>query len=497
MTMNEIRHNDLSLLKKLNKEQFEALFEINKVLNSEKYRQPLIENVLDIIIDALKAERSLFARFECEEKITIIAARSSDKKNIEDIKEFSSGVILKVNEKQQPILYHDVQGDPQLSQFESVQLKKIKSVIGVPVFRDEDIWGIILADTQLNRKEFTESNLIFLQYFANLVSLALDRIESIEKLHDENERLINNTSVVDKLPNILGDSKPMQQLSRLIHKVSRTDATVLILGESGTGKELVARAIHQLSERRDKSYIAQFCGSIPESLLESELFGYKKGAFTGAVNDKKGLLEVSDGGTFFLDEIGEIPLSVQAKLLRAIENREIIRVGDTSVRKINIRLIAATNSDLQKLVEDGSFREDLFYRLNVFPITLPPLRERYSDIPILTKHFLKQFKNEDVIIDGEALKKLEEYNWPGNVRQLINVLQRAAIISESNKIGSEHILLPEVKFNVDYKGTLQDLERTLLEQRLNKYNGNRTHAARSLGVSVRWVQLKIKEFNLS
>ena len=495
--MNENLVNDISSIKKLNKVQFDALLEISRALNSENYKQSLIENILDIIIDAVKAERSLFARFEGEEKITIIAARSGNKQNIKDIKEFSAGVIQKVIENRQSILYHDVQGDPQLSQFQSVQLKKIKSVIGVPVFRDEDIWGVILADTQLNRKEFTESNLIFLQFFANLSSLALDRIDSIEKLHDENERLINRISVVDKLPDILGDSKPMQQLSSLIYKVARTNATVLILGESGTGKELVARAIHQLSERRNKSYIAQFCGSIPEGLLESELFGYKKGAFTGAVNDKKGLLEVSDGGTFFLDEIGEIPFSVQAKLLRAIENREIIRVGDTSVRKINIRLIAATNSDLQKLVEGGSFREDLFYRLNVFPIALPPLRERNGDIPILTKHFLKQFKNEDVIIDSEALKKLEDYNWPGNVRQLINVLQRAAIISESNKIGSEHILLPETKNNVDYNGTLQDIERTLLEQRLNKYNGNRTHAARSLGVSVRWVQLKIKEFNLS
>jgi len=495
--MNENLVNDISSIKKLNKVQFDALLEISRALNSENYKQSLIENILDIIIDAVKAERSLFARFEGEEKITIIAARSGNKQNIKDIKEFSAGVIQKVIENRQSILYHDVQGDPQLSQFQSVQLKQIKSVIGVPVFRDEDIWGVILADTQLNRKEFTESNLIFLQFFANLASLALDRIDSIEKLHDENERLINRISVVDKLPDILGDSKPMQQLSSLIYKVARTNATVLILGESGTGKELVARAIHQLSERRNKSYIAQFCGSIPEGLLESELFGYKKGAFTGAVNDKKGLLEVSDGGTFFLDEIGEIPFSVQAKLLRAIENREIIRVGDTSVRKINIRLIAATNSDLQKLVEGGSFREDLFYRLNVFPIALPPLRERYGDIPILTKHFLKQFKNEDVIIDSEALKKLEDYNWPGNVRQLINVLQRAAIISESNKIGSEHILLPETKNNVDYNGTLQDIERTLLEQRLNKYNGNRTHAARSLGVSVRWVQLKIKEFNLS
>lgn len=493
--MNEYLNKDLSSIKKLSPEQFEALFEINRVLNSEVYRQSLIENVLDIIIEALKAERSLFARFEQNETV-IIAARSADKKNIVDIKEFSSGVIQKVIELQQPILYHDVQGDPQLSQFESVQLKKIKSVIGVPVFREKTIWGIILADTQLNRKEFTESNLIFLQFFSNLVSLALDRIDSIEKLKDENDLLISRISLVDKMPDIIGESKPMQELSAIIHKVSRTDATVLLLGESGTGKELVARAIHQLSARRDKPYVAQFCGSIPESLLESELFGYKKGAFTGAAADKKGLLEVSDAGTFFLDEIGEISPAVQTKLLRVIENREIIRVGDTSIRKVNIRLIAATNKNLSAMVEDKTFREDLFYRLNVFPVTLPPLRERYGDIPILTKHFLKQFKSDDVIIEPDTLKKLEDYNWPGNVRQLINVLQRAAILSENNKIGVEHIHLPETKNNIDYSGTLKDIERTLLEQRLKKFNGNRTHTAHSLGVSVRWVQLKLKELNI-
>ncbi|MBZ0198231.1 MAG: sigma 54-interacting transcriptional regulator [Ignavibacteriaceae bacterium] len=493
--MNEYLNKDLSSIKKLSQEQFEALFEINRALNADVYRQSLIENVLDIIIDTLKAERSLFARFD-DIETKIIAARNSEKKSIEDIKEFSSGVIQKVIELQQPILYHDVQGDPQLSQFHSVQLKNIKSVIGVPVFREKKIWGIILADTQLNRKEFTDSNLVFLQFFSNLVSLALDRIDSVEKLKDENELLANRISTVDKLPDIVGESKAMQELSSIIHKVSRTDATVLLLGESGTGKELVAHAIHQLSARRNKPYLAQFCGSIPESLLESELFGYKKGAFTGAVNDKKGLLEVSESGTFFLDEIGEISPAVQTKLLRVIENREITRLGDTSVRKVDIRLIAATNKNLAALVEDGEFREDLFYRLNVFPVTLPPLRQRYGDIPILARHFLKQFKNNDLIIEPDALKKLEDYNWPGNVRQLINVLQRAAILSETNRIGSEHIHLPEAKISVDFSGTLKDIEKGLLEERLKQYNGNRTHTAHSLGVSVRWVQLKLKELSI-
>ena len=229
--------------------------------------------------------------------------------------------------------------------------------------------------------------------------------------------------------------------------------------------------------------------------MESELFGYKKGAFTGAGTDKQGLLEAADAGTFFLDEIADISTALQAKLLRVLENREIIRLGDTKVKKIDVRIVAATNKDLQALVKEGIFREDLFYRLNVFPIRIPPLRERKSDIPLLTSHFIKQIGKKEMVIDPAAIKKLENYYWPGNIRQLINVIQRALILCDTNKIFAEHIILEEEQNMENFQGTLQEFEMLLLKKRLEEFDGNRTLTAKSLDVSVRWVQLKLKEMD--
>ena len=285
----------------------------------------------------------------------------------------------------------------------------------------------------------------------------------------------------------------MKKFSTLLRKVAQTDATVLITGESGTGKELAAKAIHLLSKRRDKAYLAQFCGSIPDTLLESELFGYKKGAFTGATADKKGLFEVADGGTFFLDEIADISMALQAKLLRVIQNQEIIPLGSTKVKKVNVRIVAATNKDLYQLVKEGKFREDLFYRLNVFPIHIPPLRDRLGDVDLLANHFAKTFGGKQYRFDPAALKKLEQYSWPGNVRQLQNVIQRAIILSEDQRILPEHIILDDWESPEQFEGTLKDFEKLLLKRRLAKYGGNRTLTAQSLGVSVRWIQLKLKE----
>ncbi|MBU2446714.1 MAG: sigma 54-interacting transcriptional regulator, partial [Bacteroidetes bacterium] len=375
----------------------------------------------------------------------------------------------------------------------SVQIHNIKSVLGVPILRDDNVWGVILADSRINRKEFTEENLIFLDFFSNLVSLALEKIADIEKLQDENLVLRNQLQSFQSIPTLIGNSSVMKNLVSLIHKVASTDAAVLLLGESGTGKELVALAIHNLSSRKDKPYLAQFCGSIPDTLLESELFGYKKGAFTGATSDKKGLFEVAEQGTFFLDEIADISSALQAKLLRVLQNKEIIRLGDTQTIKINVRIIAATNQDLKELVNEGNFREDLFYRLNVFPIIIPPLRERKGDISLLSNYFMKKFSNDSVKLLPEAIKKLENYYWPGNVRQLENVLQRALILCDSKKVTSEHIVIEEDQSLTNFKGTLEDFQILLLNKRLKQFEDNRTLTAKSLGVSVRWVQMKLKE----
>lgn len=495
--MNFYEQESIEKIRLISKEQFDTLYHISRILNSVNYTEALITETLDLVIDVVNAERGLFVQYDyLKNKFNIIAARNVKKENIENLSEFSSGILQKVIDSRQPCLYHDVQSDPSISQFQSVQLQNIKSVLGVPIMKESKVWGVVLVDSKMNRKEFNDENLTFLDFFSNLVSLALDKINRLENLEKENLLLKNRLESEKKIPELIGESKVMQKLALLINKVAKTDATVLLLGESGTGKELIAKAVHNLSDRKDKPYLAQFCGSIPDTLLESELFGFKKGAFTGANSDKKGLFEVVTGGTFFLDEIADISMALQAKMLRVLQNKEIMRLGDTKVIEIDARVIAASNKDLRQLVKEGKFREDLFYRLNVFPIKIPPLRERVGDVPLLTYHFIRKFTDKEIHVDHKTMKMLEEYSWPGNVRQLENVIQRALILCDGYKILPEHISLEEDSDDSNFTGTLVEFEKLLLLKRLKMFDGNRTATAKSLGVSVRWVQLKLKEMNV-
>jgi Nif-specific regulatory protein len=492
--MSNFFKENINHIKNLSKDEFESLYEFTQILNSATRQDLLIEDAIDIVINVINAERGLFVKYdETNDNFSIISARKISNETITDLHQFSSGILQKVIKEKKPLLYHDVMSDPHLSQFESVQIQRIKSVIGVPIVREGKVWGVIVADSQLDRREFTDENLLFLSFFSNLVSLALDRIIKLEELEKENQILTNRLQSLFEIPGMIGESVVMRNLSQILYKVALTDATVLITGESGTGKEIAAKAIHDLSKRKDKPFLAQFCGSIPDNLLESELFGYKKGAFTGANTDKQGLLEAADGGTFFLDEIADISIALQAKLLRVLENREIIRLGDVKVRKIDVRIITATNKDLQALVKEGSFREDLFYRLNVFPIRVPTLRDRRSDIPLLVDFFVKKMGRKEISIDSAAIKKMENYYWPGNIRQLINVIQRALILCDENKIMADHIIFEDQSIEEIFQGTLQEYEMLLLKKRLEEFNQNRTLTAKSLDVSVRWIQLKLKE----
>ena len=305
---------------------------------------------------------------------------------------------------------------------------------------------------------------------------------------------------------IIGQSESMKKVEELVRKVGPTDTTVLISGESGTGKELVARAIHRHSSRRDKPFVVVDCGSLVENLFESELFGHVKGSFTGATATKYGRFELANGGTLFFDEIGNISINIQTKLLRVLQEREVTKVGSSQVIKVDVRIVAATNKDLQKAVKAGTFREDLFYRLSVVPITLPPLREKRDDIPLLANHFLEKYnkkrrKNIRAISD-QAMKALVEYNWPGNVRELENAIERAVVLAENDVVKPSDLLYygltVETPSTSDAGGAqrLSDLEREHIAKTLKMFNGHRGKAAKSLGIDRKTLRVKLKRYGI-
>ncbi len=336
-----------------------------------------------------------------------------------------------------------------------------------------------------------------------------------QQLITENIDLKSKLQEAYSFENIIGVSGKMQEVFRKIIKVASTDATVLIRGESGTGKELIARAIHYQSARKDKPLVEINCASIPETLLESELFGHEKGAFTGAYKSKKGKFEVANQGTLFLDEIGELPHGVQAKLLRVLQERSFTRVGGIENIEVDVRLIAATNSDLEKAMRDGRFREDLYYRLNVIPIFIPPLRDRPEDIGPLIDHFVKKYseKNSRKVesISPEARDLLLVYHWQGNVRELENAIENAVVMAESPIIevsdlpgylqsDSQRNASAPAFFNdnkdLSYRERLDQCEREILRQALAESKGNKTQAAKKLGFSLRTLRNKVQKYNL-
>jgi two-component system, NtrC family, response regulator PilR len=356
----------------------------------------------------------------------------------------------------------------------------------------------------------------------HLVTMQVRQLLESRRLRHENA-VLRSTTVDHGFAGIIGRSTPMLDVFRLVETVCRTNSTILITGESGTGKELVAQAMHKQSLRRDKPFVAVNCGAMPENLLESELFGHVRGAFTGADTNKKGLVEVAEGGTVFLDEIGEMTPAMQVKFLRVLQERKFRRVGGTEETAANIRVIAATNRDLPTLVTEGKFREDLFYRLNVIPIRLPGLRERPGDVPLIADHFLAKLSREmGKSLEGfapEALAALEAYQWPGNVRELENVVERAVALEQGPRIElstlSDDIragrpatplsaarsiaapvgALPEGGgFNLEQH--LQDVEREHLERALKQAAGVQTHAAELLGLSFRQFRYLAKKYNL-
>lgn len=331
-----------------------------------------------------------------------------------------------------------------------------------------------------------------------LLAKAAEKAELQYKLHQLENQLINQHS----FEGIIGRSYAIRNAIELARKVAVTDTTVLLLGETGTGKEVFARAIHYNSNRKQKNFVAVNCSAFSRELLESELFGYKAGAFTNALKDKKGLFEEADGGTLFMDEIGELHIDLQAKLLRVLESGEFIKLGDTKTNKINVRIIAATNRHIQEEIQKGNFREDLFYRLSVFNINLPSLNDRREDIPLLADHYLKQYTekvNRKITgIDPAMLEQLEKYNWRGNIRELKNMIERAVIIADGEILKAD--LLPGDLYNEDENlmtvFDMATMEKNHIRRILKHTKGNKTEAAHLMNIGVTTLYRKIEEYHL-
>ena len=385
------------------------------------------------------------------------------------------------------------------------------------VLTDLKMTGMSGLDLLKELTDFDKSIIVLLLTAHGTVDSAVDALrlgafDFLQKPYDRDKlletisRALNKLSALDS--EIVSASVEMDKVKKLILKVAKSNSTVLIRGESGTGKELIARAIHNNSLRSSEVFQAVNCAAINENLLESELFGHEKGSFTGAVGEKKGLFEVADGGTLFLDEIGELDIALQAKLLRALQEKQIRRVGGIREIDVDVRVVAATNRDLLKMSQEGRFREDLYYRLNVLSIELPALRERRTDVPVLIEYFLAKHTrgtNRKVNLDKEARRILEDYAYPGNVRQLESALERAVLLSENNQITAED-LPPEMSqsskaaassdlFKLPAEGVnFEDVERSLIMQAMERTDNNITKSAKLLGLTFRTLQYRLEKF---
>jgi Nif-specific regulatory protein len=385
-----------------------------------------------------------------------------------------------------------------------VQHDSARSVLCVPLAASNHPFGIIYLDSANPGTPFTQDDLQLLAAIAGIAAIAIENARQFERLDSENLRLRAEVSLEHGM---VGQSPRMREVYQFIEKVAPSDSTVLICGESGTGKELAARAVHNNSTRKNQPFVALNCAAFTESLLESELFGHEKGAFTSAICQKKGLLEVAEGGSVFLDEVGELPLTLQAKLLRVLQEREFVRVGGTRPIKINVRFLAATNRDLQRAVREERFRSDLFHRLNVISLTLPPLRDHAEDIPLLVEHFASRYaKKCNRAVNGispEALTCLKQYDWPGNIRELENAVERAVVIGSSDFIAPED--LPETLLEAEpsaapgsarYHGAVRNLKKQLILGAIEQADGNITEAAKLLDLNSNYLHRLIRNLDL-
>ena len=471
---------------------YTKLFEFSDRLMHVRDLTELLDALMDAVIQITNADKGFLILAEGE-TLDIKVARNLNRENIADaITQLSDSIIAKVVRSRKPVIISDAMNDDEFAAAKSVMHLKVSSVICVPLLDRGRLLGLIYVGNDSIRDLFQVETLRVLTVFASQAALIVSNALLLNELRHDNQRL-NDRLEQYRFGEIVGTSPPMQQLFRKVEKIAPTDISVLITGETGTGKELIAREVHNRSPRAQKSFITINCGAIPANLLESELFGHVKGSFTGAVANKQGKFQAADGGTLFLDEIGEMPIELQVKILRALQERVVYRVGDTRPESCDIRILAATNRDLEKEIAAGRFREDLYYRLNVVNVELPPLRVRGDDVLVIARYLLSRYSREyDAKVKGfspNAAVAIRKHNWPGNIRELENRMKKAIVLCESTVIGPDDLgltgdTLPQILTLAEAKDKFQ---RDYINEVLSLNNGNRTKTARDLGVDPRTV----------
>jgi len=496
--------------------ELSLLFEVSQTLE----RSPDLGEVLGLVLEAmaehmgmLRGTITLLNRETEEISIEAAYGLSASQKQRGRYK-LGEGVTGKVVASGQPVAVPRISEEPQFLDRTGARkalVKKDISFICVPIKLENETIGTLSADRLFAENVSLEEDVRLLRIIASMIAEAVRLRRSAEeerqRLLEENVRLQMELKERFRPANIIGNSKAMQAVYDLIAQVARSDTTVLLRGESGAGKELVAHAIHYNSRRAEKPFVKVNCAALPETIIESELFGHEKGSFTGAIAQRKGRFELANGGTIFLDEIGDLSPATQIRFLRVLQEREFERVGGSETIRTDVRIITATNRDLETLIEEGGFRQDLYYRLNVFPIYVPPLRERKSDIMLLADHFVQKYNDahgKNVRrISTPAIDMLMAYHWPGNVRELENCIERAVLLSTDDVIHGHQ--LPPTLQTAEASGTgltrtlpeaLEALEREMILDALKSSRGNMAKAARALGISERVMGLRISQYGL-
>jgi len=481
-----------------------ALLRISTTINSIRNPAELQVRLLELIREVVPMERAAILLIDEEANAFKSLFGWNKWTGADNSLRVSATVTKQVLEDGAALLSNDLIDNQVYKEAPSLVSARVCSVLCLPLVAFGKTLGVIYLDTTDPSGRFDEGHLQLLTAVASLASVAFENARHFEQLEDENSRLQKEIQIEHEM---IGHSSSMRAIYEFIGKVARTESTVLIRGESGTGKELAARAIHLNSPRSTKSFVAINCATLSETLLESELFGHEKGAFTGAITQKKGKLEIADGGTLFLDEVGELTITIQAKLLRVLQMREFERLGGTRPLKVDVRVLAATNRNLEDAIKAGIFRQDLYYRLNVISTTMPPLRDRREDIPLLASYFVAQYsrkcKRKVSGISPEARRSLVDYDWPGNVRELENAVERAVVLGTTSLILPEDLPetlvesgIADTPLSTTLRRAVNESKKTIVMEALKKSDGNFTKAAKLLGIHPNNLHRLIRTLNL-